>query len=356
MAHYLVTGGAGFIGSHLVAELLGRGHSVVVLDDLSGGTTERVPSGATLVVGSVSDQSAVKALVGEHGFDGVFHLAAFTAEAISHAVRRHNYETNVLGSINLINASVSAGTKFFGFASSVGVYGHGETPMREADHPEPSDSYGIAKLTVERELAATMSAQGLPFVAFRMHNVYGEWQNMQDPYRNAIAIFLNQILRQEPITVYGDGQQIRAFTYVTDIVPVIADAAETPGAWGRAFNVGASKTNTIMEVVEHVARAMGVPDHEVIHLPARDEVAIAYTDTSLARSTFGEWPETPVEEGIARTATWARQQGPADLRASFELELSDDLLPEWVRLVGRRLQNPSQHSTSSQPKHHDNRE
>jgi UDP-glucose 4-epimerase len=334
---YLVTGGAGFVGSHLCEELLGRGHGVVVLDDLSGGVRERVMPGAEFIHGSVTEPATVDTLFAQRHFDGVFHLAAFTAEAISHAVKRHNYETNLMGSVNLINAALRTGVGFFGFASSVGVYGHGPTPMRESDVPEPADSYGLVKLMVERELDITMRYHGLPYTAFRMHNIYGEWQNMRDPYRNAVAIFLNQIMRGEPITVYGDGQQVRAFTYIKDIVTVLADAAQLPPAWGQAFNVGASKTNTVMELVQQVTAAMGVPEHPVQSLPSRNEVMVAYTDTSLAASVFGERAETPLEEGLARTVAWAREHGPVDLSSSFALELEGDQLPQWARLVEQRL-------------------
>ena len=172
MPTHLVTGGAGFIGSHLAASLIERGDDVVVLDNLDGGKTENVPDGATLLVGSVADQATVAELFASYRFDGVYHLAAFAAEGISHAVKRHNYSVNLLGSINLINASLAAKVRFFGFASSVAVYGHGHVPMREDERPVPADSYGNAKLAVERELAVTMKLQGLPYFALRMHNPF----------------------------------------------------------------------------------------------------------------------------------------------------------------------------------------
>lgn len=337
MARYLVTGGAGFLGSHLAGELTGHGHEVVVLDDLSGGDRDRVPADVEFVHGSVTDDALVASLLAQRRFTGVFHLAAFAAEAISHAVKRHNYATNVMGSINLINAAVGTGVRFFGFASSVAVYGDGPTPMRESDEPVPADSYGLAKLTIERELALTMKSQGLPFTAFRMHNVYGEWQSMHDPYRNAVAIFLNQMLRGEPITVYGSGRQVRAFTYVGDIVSALVRAPQCEAAWGRAFNIGSSATYTVLDLVERVKFAMGRTGHPVVHLPARDEVMAAYTDTSLGRRVLGDWPETTLDEGLARTAAWASEHGSTPLRSSFDLELEGSYIPEWARAVEERL-------------------
>ncbi|MDP9863633.1 MULTISPECIES: NAD-dependent epimerase/dehydratase family protein [Streptosporangium] len=337
MTHCLVTGGAGFIGSHLVERLLGDGHAVTVLDDLSGGSRGRVPAGADLVVGSVTDEALVDSLFAERRFDRVFHFAAFAAEAISHSVKKLNYGTNVMGSINLINASLQTGVSFFCFASSVAVYGHGETPMRESSTPVPADSYGNAKHVVERELEVTMRLQGLPFTAFRMHNVYGEWQNMRDPYRNAVAIFFNQIMRGEPITVYGDGGQVRAFTYVQDVVNVVSRAPETERAWGRAFNVGSASTNTVLELAQAVRAAAGVSEHPIAHLPARDEVKVAYTATEEARSVFGDWSDTPLSEGLARTAKWAAEAGPTELKSSFDIEIGGHQVPEWARFVEKRL-------------------
>lgn len=337
MQRFLVTGGAGFIGSHLAEALVARGDAVVVLDDLSGGTRERVPAAADLIVGSVADAPIVDQVFDSYSFDGVFHLAAFAAEGISHAVKRLNYTSNVIGSVNLINAALRARVGFFGFSSSVAVYGHGRAPMREDDIPEPADSYGNAKLAVERELAITMRMQGLPFFAMRMHNVYGEWQNMRDPYRNAVAIFLNQIMREEPITVYGDGQQVRAFTYVGDIVGTFLAAADRPESWGNVFNVGSQAPSSVLGLAELTRRAMGVPDHPIIHLPGRDEVRAAYTDSSRARAALGGWSETALPDGIARTASWARTQGPADLATTLDLEVPHGDGADWVAWISHRL-------------------
>jgi UDP-glucose 4-epimerase len=337
MAHYLVTGGAGFIGSHLAEVLVERGDSVVVLDDLSGGVADRVPDPAQLVVGTVCDPDTVAEVFDTNAFDGVFHLAAFAAEGISHAVKRLNYTSNIIGSVNLVNAAITHKVPFFGYSSSVAVYGKGQTPMRETDLPTPHDSYGNAKLAVERELEITMRMQGLPYFAMRMHNVYGEWQNMRDPYRNAVAIFLNQIMRDEPITVYGDGQQVRAFTYVRDIVGTFVAAAHNPAAWGKVFNVGSSKTATVLELAHAVRDAMGVPDHPIMHLPEREEVKVAYTDSSFARATFGDWVDTPMLDGVQRTAAWARAQGPAGLATKVELEIPQTDPSDWVGWIRTRL-------------------
>ncbi|MFM9986476.1 MAG: NAD-dependent epimerase/dehydratase family protein, partial [Flavobacteriales bacterium] len=163
----LVTGGAGFIGAHVSRELLALGHRVVVLDDLSGGFEENIPSGAKFIQGSITDVALVTGLFKEHRFDYVYHLAAYAAEGLSHFIRRYNYETNLIGSINLINESVKHEVKCFVFTSSIAVYGKGQVPMREDMMPLPEDPYGISKLAVELDLKSAHEMFGLNYVIFR---------------------------------------------------------------------------------------------------------------------------------------------------------------------------------------------
>ena len=160
MARCLVTGGAGFIGAHVTRELLKQGDSVVVLDDLSGGFVENVPDDATFVEGSILDHDLVNRLFDEHRFEHVFHLAAYAAEGLSHFIKRFNYQNNLIGSVNLINASVNFDVRCFVFTSSIAVYGSGQLPMTEDTAPVPEDPYGIAKLAVEQELKATKEDDG----------------------------------------------------------------------------------------------------------------------------------------------------------------------------------------------------
>src|SRR6185503_15649229 len=180
----LVTGGAGFLGAHVARALLNAGHDVVVLDDLSGGFVDNVDPRARLVTGSIVDHEAVDALFAAERFDHVFHLAAYAAEGLSPFIKRFNYTNNVIGSVNLINASINFDVRCFVFTSSIAVYGSGQVPMTEDLLPQPEDSYGIAKYAVEQELRASHEFFGLDYVIFRPHNVYGELQNIGDRYRN----------------------------------------------------------------------------------------------------------------------------------------------------------------------------
>ncbi len=211
----LVTGGAGFIGSHVVDALLEMGHRVIVLDDLSGGFRENVNSAATLIEGSVTDSDLVDSLFAANAVKYVYHLAAYAAEGLSHFIRTYNYTNNLLGSMNLINNAIRHRCRCFVFTSSIAVYGASQTPMLESTQPEPEDPYGISKFAVELDLKAAHHMFGLDYIIFRPHNVYGERQNIGDPYRNVIGIFMNQILQGLPCTIFGDGNQTRAFTHMS---------------------------------------------------------------------------------------------------------------------------------------------
>src|SRR5215469_15351605 len=154
MAKSLVTGGAGFIGSHVVKHCLALGHDVVVLDDLSGGFEDHIPEGASFVKGSVTDETLIEELFATNKFDYVYHLAAYAAEGLSHFIRRFNYNTNLIGSVNLINESIKHRVKCFVFTSSIAVYGAGQLPMTEITVPQPEDPYGVSKYAVELDLKA----------------------------------------------------------------------------------------------------------------------------------------------------------------------------------------------------------
>src|SRR5688572_6818225 len=240
MSSVLVTGGAGFIGSHVADALLLRGHTVTVLDDLSGGDRANVPAEASFVQGSVVDAPLVDRLCAERRFNAIVHLAAYAAEGLSHFIKRFNYTNNVIGSVTLLNAAINTGVRRFVFTSSIAVYGtHPELPLTEEIPVHPEDSYGIAKHAVELELRACRDLFDLEYVIFRPHNVYGPRQNIGDPYRNVIGIFMNQILQGQPMTIFGDGTQTRAFSYVDDVAPLMAEAMDVPAARNRTFNIGA---------------------------------------------------------------------------------------------------------------------
>ena len=329
MAKSLITGGAGFIGSHVVKHCLGLGHEVVVLDDLSGGFEDHIPAGAVFVQGSVTDHALVTKLFAEWRFDYVYHLAAYAAEGLSHFIRRFNYQTNLIGSVNLINESVKHTVKCFVFTSSIAVYGKGQLPMTEEMVPEPEDPYGVSKYAVELALRAAHEMFGLNYVVFRPHNVYGENQNIGDKYRNVIGIFMNQIMQGKSLTVFGDGKQSRAFSYIDDVAIPIAHAVNVGAAYNQVFNVGADKPYTVNELATVVCEEFGVsPD--ITHLSARNEVLHAYSDHSKSRRVFGEPTGIDLKEGIARMAAWARRVGARQSQEFGNIEITEKLPDGWT--------------------------
>ncbi len=327
----LVTGGAGFIGAHVARHLLDAGHEVVVLDDLSGGYERNVPDGATFVAGSVVDPELVDGLFREHGFSHVFHIAAYAAEGLSHFIRRFNYTNNVLGSVNVVNAAVRAETvERFVFTSSIAVYGGAQTPMTEDVIPEPEDPYGVAKYAVELDLRAAQRMFGLDYTIFRPHNVYGELQNLADPYRNVIGIFLNQLMHARPMTIFGDGLQTRAFTHIDDVAPVIARSIDVPAAANEVFNVGAETPYTVLDLAHAVARALGADEPQIDFLPARKEVVHAFSDATKLHSVFGKTPTVPLDEGLQRMADWAKELGITEPMRFESVEVLRNLPPSWA--------------------------
>jgi UDP-glucose 4-epimerase len=323
----LVTGGAGFLGSHLAEELLNYGHGVVVMDDLSGGFYKNVPERAFFVNGSVADEQSVNRMFDFFHFDYVYHLAAYAAEQLSPYVKRFNYTNNVLGTVNLINASVMHDVKCFTFMSSVAVYGSQQVPFSEEMVPAPDDSYGIAKFACERELEITMKRFGLPYVIFRGHNIYGERQNIGDVYRNVVGVFLNAALKGEPFPMYGKGDQQRAFTYVKDVVPMIASAPSMPSAIGQAWNIGSDEVSTIRHLADLIAHKMGTP-LRINEIPRRGDIQVAYASHVRASRLFGTC-NTPLERGLDPMIEWGRQHGAMEHRKFGAVEITKGLPESW---------------------------
>lgn len=326
----LVTGCSGFIGSHVVDELLSMGHEVIGLDDLSGGFLDNNAPGMQFYRGSIADDHLVDSIFANHRIDYVFHLAAYAAEGLSHFIRRFNYTNNLLGSVNLINASVNAGTvQCFVFTSSIAVYGSNQTPMDEAMIPQPEDPYGIAKYAVELDLKRAHDMFGLNSIVFRPHNVYGERQNIGDRYRNVIGIFMNNLMQGKAMTIFGDGTQTRAFSYITDVAPIIARSIERPQAYNQIFNVGADQPYTVSELAGRIADAMGMRP-SIVHLEPRKEALHAFSSHERVKSVFGDLVQNvPLEEGISKMARWALRTGSRRSKSFSGIEIAQNLPPSW---------------------------
>lgn len=328
MPKSLITGGAGFIGSHVAKHCLAMGHTVIVIDDLSGGFEDHVPAGVSFIKGSVTDEKFISDLFSVHQFDYVYHLAAYAAEGLSHFIRRYNYNTNLIGSINLINEAVKQKVKCFVFTSSIAVYGKGQLPMTEDMTPIPEDPYGVSKYAVELDLKAAHEMFGLNYVVFRPHNVYGENQNIGDKYRNVIGIFMNQIMQGKQLSVFGDGTQTRAFSYIDDVAIPIAKCVDITAAYNEVFNIGADKPYTVNELAEVVCKEFGVKS-SILHLQARNEVMHAYSDHTKAQHVFGEPTGITLQEGITRMGNWAKKVGARQGQEFDNIEIAEKLPEGW---------------------------
>jgi len=229
----------------------------------------------------------------------------------------------------LINAAVNFDVECFVFTSSIAVYGAAQLPMTEEMTPLPEDSYGVAKYAVELDLKASREIFGLNYIIFRPHNVYGERQNIGDKYRNVIGIFINQLLQGRMMTVFGDGTQSRAFSYVGDVAPVIARSVEIPDAYNEVFNIGADTPYSINYLAQVVSEAMGL-ECRVDHLDARKEVLHAFSSHAKAEKIFGAPVPTPLEEGVHRMVEWARKVGARQSKQFEHIEITKNLPPSWA--------------------------
>ena len=295
----IVTGGAGFIGSHLVEGLVARGDEVHVVDDLSSGKRENVGPGATLHVRDVREP--LDDLVAEVRPEGIAHLAAQVDVRVSVAEPVRDASVNVVGTVNVLEAARSVGARVV-FASTGGaIYGECERPAREDDPRLPLSPYGTSKLAGEEYLASFARLHGAAHVALRFGNVYGP---RQDPHGEAgvVAIFLGRLRDGETCRIYGDGTQTRDYVFAGDVVQAVTAALD--GRDGGTFNVGTGTETSVLELYE-TCRAAAGSDAPPVHEPARaGELARSVLDPTLAERRLGFRAATPLADGLARTWEW----------------------------------------------------
>ena len=310
MSRILVTGGAGFIGSHLVDRLLADGSSVTVLDNLSTGSRENVPGEATFVEGDVGNRALVAEVVADGGFDAVLHIAGQASIRLSFAEPEVDLRTNVVGTVNVLRACVEAGVPRLVNASSMTAYGEPDViPTPETVACVPVSYYGVTKYAAERYAHVTGARPDvdLAVTSLRMFNVYGPRQSIGNPYQGVLAIFIGNVLRGEPITIHGDGTQTRDFVFVEDVVDAWLRVLVTRETEATVLNVGSGVETSVNELADAVLAAFG---------ESRDSWEIRHEDVQLgdqlracadvaAMTSLGWSPRTWLPEGIRQTVEWA---------------------------------------------------
>ncbi|KAA0576501.1 SDR family NAD(P)-dependent oxidoreductase [Azospirillum sp. B21] len=310
MAHYLITGGCGFIGSHLADRLLADGHRVTILDNLSSGRLDKKPEAAKLVVGDVADPDAVReAMAGDdgEGVDGVFHLAAVASVQKSRELWAETHRTNLLGTVTVFEAARDAkrgGPIPVVYASSAAIYGDNtNTPLKEDELPRPLSAYGVDKLGCEMHARVAWSIQGVPTVGFRFFNVYGPRQDPMSPYSGVISIFARRVARGEDVEIHGDGQQVRDFVFVGDVVRILALAMERRFAGAQVFNLCTGRATSLVMLLDVLQELCGSQVRRRHSEPRAGDIRVSIGDPSLMRSTFDTVCQVGLLQGLSATLT-----------------------------------------------------
>jgi UDP-glucose 4-epimerase len=303
MACYLVTGGAGFVGSHLVEDLIARGHAVRVLDDLSNAPRRNIPALAEFIEGDVAERKAIERAF--EGIDGCFHLAAIASIERCHRDWLRNHRVNLTGTINVFDAARrTRGRQAIPvvYASTAAVYGHGgASPLGEDRPPAPLSAYGADKAACEFHARVAGGVYGVPTTGLRFFNLYGPRQDAASPYSGVITIFIERLRRGQPIEIFGDGEQIRDFTYIGDAVTSLRRAMRAASIEARVFNVCTGIGTSVSELAEMIAGLCGKPlvvRHSAVRL---GEVRVSIGDPSRAAEALDFWARTGLANGLAET-------------------------------------------------------
>ena len=320
----LVTGGAGFIGSHLVDRLVKNKYEVLVLDDFSGGSIGNINKQAKWENVDLKNSILTKSAIDKFKPEIVFHLAANAAENKAQFspidITSRNWNTFINTLVPFIN---NRGRRFI-FTSSIAVYGALQTPFAESDRPEPEDLYGISKLACEQSLKIMSQVHGFEYVCARPHNVYGPRQNTSDPYRNVVTIWMNSKLKDKPYYIYGDGEQRRCFSYIDDVADALYKCGFKDVA-GKTFNIGADKDYSLNELSDIIGGGK-------IYLPKRpQEVKEAIADHKEAKKHLAYNDKTSLKEGIKKTWEWVKTHGYQEPQFT-ELEIVSEKVPRNWRV------------------------
>jgi UDP-glucose 4-epimerase len=311
----LVTGGAGFIGTHLCRRLLADGHSVSVVDNESTGRRSNLPAEVWFAHGDVAKVAEVEPAFAR-GLDAICHIAGQVSIIRSFSDPTVDLRTNVEGTLNVLQLCLKYKVPRLLYASSMTIYGNGgAVPTPETERCWPDSYYGITKLAGERYVHATAERPDLGFdfnvTSLRMYSVYGPGQAFDNPYQGVLGIFLGNLLRGEPITIFGDGEQTRDFVYIGDIIEGWVRALQTPAANGRVINLGSGRSLSIKQLAEAAIAAFGDPagTHKIVRAPSRPgEQRSVRANVAQAKAILGWEPRTTFETGLIETLRWARSE------------------------------------------------
>ena len=329
----LVTGAAGLLGSHFSEHLLDNGHSVVCIDNLSGGYIENIDPRATFYPVDLTNADTVATIMKAHKFDYVYHFAAYAAVGLSPFIRNFNYQNNILASVNLINGCIKNNVKKFIFASSMDVYGEQDPPFTEDMKPNPQDPYGIAKYAIEMDIQNAYRQFGLNYTIIRPHNIIGPRQNIWDRYRNVAGIWIRKAMSGEPLTIYGTGEQRRAFSDVKYYMQPFYQLMTNKATDHQIINIGADdhvSINELAQIVEDVAHEKMAIRPAHLHLEARDEVQMMWCNHDKAKTILGFVDNTDLYSLVSETWDWAIQIQPKEVKY-MDYEIEKGIYSYWSK-------------------------
>ena len=328
----LVTGVAGLLGSRLAEWILSNtDHKVIGIDDLSGGYTENIPKGVKFYKFDLKNLSRIDKLFNKHKPDVVYHFAAYAAEGLSPFIRKYNYENNLISSTNLITCSIKHDIKRFVFASSMSVYGNKYKPPFHEDLQQcPIDPYGVAKFSVEQDLKIAYEQHGLAYTIVRPHNFYGQNQNIWDKYRNVLGIWMYQIINNMQPTIFGDGEQVRAFSYVDDSLIPFWNASQRDECIGEIINLGGIKEYTINEACNTLIKVTGT-NLKPLYLEERHEAKHAWSTWEKSIKLLDFEHKIDLEEGLTKMWKWAQTQPNRERFVWSEYELEKGIYEFWKK-------------------------
>jgi len=302
----LITGIAGLLGSRLADWILEHTDcSVIGIDNLNSGYIENVDKRVKFYAIDLNSDK-LDDIFEEHKPDYVFHFAAYAAEGLSPFIRKYNYTNNLVSTAGVVNNCIKHDVKRLVFTSSMAVYGKGKPPFKETDLPDPIDPYGVAKLACEKDIQIAGTQHGLDWCIIRPHNVYGVKQNIWDKYRNVLGIWMFQHLNNKPMTIFGDGEQKRAFSYIDDCLEPFWKAAIDPRASKQIINVGGTKEITINEASKALREVVG--GGEVVYLEQRHEVKHAHPTWQKSVELLDYKDTTTLKDGLTAMWEWAKKQ------------------------------------------------